>query len=89
MTNRCGALVRAVGRFHRRRVTERSGAVLREQENLFALLVLGVFTGLPVPPSPLTCELLPLLEEELIRLLNASHDAPDRLAGMAALLDGF
>jgi len=82
-------MVRALGRFHRQRLTDRSLAALRERENAFALMVLGVFTGLPVPPNLLTMELFPLMEEDLIRLLNAAHDAPDRLADMAARFDGF
>jgi hypothetical protein len=64
-------------------------AALRARENAFALMALGVFTGLPVPPTLFTCELFPLLEEDLVRLLNAAHDAPDRLADTAALFDGF
>ena len=80
---------RHLGRFHRQRLTDRSLTALREKENAFTLAVLGVFTGLPVPPNPLTMELLSLMEEELIRLLNAAHDAPDKLSDMASLFDGF
>ena len=89
MKKRIRNIIRHLGSFHRDRLVERSRIALKERENAFALMTMGIFTGLPVPPSPLTLELLPLMEEDLIRLLNAAHDAPDKLSDMAALFDGF
>ncbi|MCK7484011.1 MAG: hypothetical protein M0C28_48790 [Candidatus Moduliflexus flocculans] len=37
---------------------------LKELENIFALLILGGFVGMPSPPAPIAIELLPLLERE-------------------------
>ena len=36
----------------------------REVENIFALLVLGSFVGLPSPPLQITLELMPYMEHE-------------------------
>ena len=39
---------------------------VRELENIFSLLILGGFAGLPAPPSPIVVELIPYLEKELL-----------------------
>ena len=59
---------------------------VQELENIFALLVLGSFIGLPAPPTFLAVELLPFMERE-IRILNVrAEDAGDMLAEMCGML---
>jgi hypothetical protein len=60
---------------------------LRELENLFVLLLLGAFTGIPSPLSMLSVELLPFLEHELKVMNTRAKDADDALAELAGLLD--
>ena len=48
-----------------------------ELENIFALLVLGVFVGIPAPPIHITIELLPDMEREfniMIEKVTTAHD---------------
>jgi hypothetical protein len=59
----------------------------REMENMFVLLLLGSFTGLPAPPSFLAVELLPDLEHELKVLNRRAQDASDALAEIMGALD--
>ncbi len=43
---------------------------LEELENIFTLLVLGSYVGLPSPPMQLSLELMPEMERELIAMLE-------------------
>jgi hypothetical protein len=72
---------------HRSRVTELTQFELRELENLFVLLLLGAFTGIPSPLSMLAVELLPYLEHELKVMETRAKNADDTLAELAGLLD--
>ncbi len=60
---------------------------VREMENIFALLTLGAFTGLPSPPMQLTLELLPLMERELLLMLEKVDTASDPLAELFSTLN--
>jgi len=68
-------------------LTDKLQFELKELENVFALLVIGQMSGIPLPPSFLTLELLPLLEKELIIMLGSAHDAQDMLGRMAGMFD--
>ena len=52
----------------------------RELENIFALLLLGSFVGLPAPPTFLAVELLPFMQKEIQILSRRAEDASDMLA---------
>lgn len=59
---------------------------LLELENIFALLVLGSFIGLPAPPVHLTLQLLPHMERELQLMLERVSVAHDGLAEVVSVL---
>ena len=46
---------------HRDSVSALTGVEVKELENIFALLLLGSFIGLPAPPSFLAVELMPFM----------------------------
>ena len=58
----------------------------QELENIFALLLLGSFVGLPSPPTFLAVELLPFMERELKMLNRRAEDAGDMLAEMCGTI---
>ncbi|MCK4543441.1 MAG: hypothetical protein KAU17_14515 [Spirochaetales bacterium] len=58
----------------------------RELENIFVLLLMGSFTGIPAPPSFIAAELLPHLQHEIKVLKFRAENASDSLAEMAGLL---
>jgi len=60
---------------------------VKELDNIFALLILGGFAGLPSPPSPIAIELLPYMEKELIMLLSRTDLAQDPIGVLAGMLD--
>ena len=60
---------------------------LKELENIFSLLILGGFVGMPSPPVPLAVELLPYMERELTIMLSRSDMAQDPLASLMGILE--
>lgn len=60
---------------------------LRELENVFALIVLGSFIGLPSPPSTISLRLLPYMGRELLVMSRISERLDDMLGEMAGLFD--
>lgn len=58
-----------------------------ELENIFALLVLGVFVGIPSPPIHITLELLPDMEREFSIMLEKVSTAHDPLGELFSVLD--
>lgn len=72
---------------HRKQVTDVTEFEIRELENLFVLLLMGSFSGMPSPPSFISAELLPHLEHE-IRVLNSrAMRASDSFAEIISILD--
>lgn len=57
-----------------------------EREHIFALLVLGMYVGLPAPPLHLTMTLAPLMEREMRLMLEKVGTAHDPLADLFAVL---
>jgi len=60
---------------------------LREYENVFALLILGSFVGLPSPPTTLSLRLLPYLGGELLVLRSKSERIDDPIGEIASFFD--
>ena len=60
---------------------------LKELENIFSLLILGGFVGMPSPPVPIAIELLPYMERELVIMLARTDMAQDPLGSLMGLLD--
>ena len=58
-----------------------------ELENIFALLVLGVFVGIPSPPIHITIELWPEMEREFNIMLEKVSTAHDPLSELFSVLN--
>lgn len=72
---------------NKHRATEKLEWETRELENIFSVLVLGSFVGLPAPPMHLSLELLPDMEKELMIMLNRVCTANDPLADLFSMFD--
>jgi hypothetical protein len=57
-----------------------------ELDNIFAILVLGAFVGIPSPPFQITLELLPEMEKELEVMLEKVSTAHDPLGDLFSVL---
>ena len=58
-----------------------------ELDNIFAILVLGAFIGIPSPPIHITMALLPKMENELEIMLEKVSTAHDPLGDLFSVLD--
>ena len=79
-------ILSSIDRTHRGQAAALTEVEVRELENIFALLLLGSFVGLPAPPSFLSVELLPYMEHELKVLNSRARDAGDMLGEMCGTL---
>ncbi len=77
----------AMDQSHRAKVTSMTEFEQKELENLFVLLLMGSFMGVPSPPSFVSAELLPHLEHEIKVLNDRAKDSFDTLAEMAGTFD--
>lgn len=58
-----------------------------ELDNIFAILVLGAFIGIPSPPIHITMELMPDMKEEFEIMLEKVSTAHDPLGDLFSVLD--
>jgi len=81
------AAYRTIVQVNREKATSILEFELKDLENIFTLLILGGFVGLPSPPSPIAIELLPYLERELTILLARSDFSQDPLGALMGMLE--
>ncbi len=77
----------AMDKSHRSQVTGMTEFEQKELENLFVLLLMGSFMGVPSPPSFVAAELLPHLEHEIKVLNERAKDSFDTMAEMVGTFD--
>ncbi len=70
----------------RRKAVETIEYEARELDNIFGILVLGAFIGIPSPPIQITMELLPLMEKELHIMIDKVLTAHDPLGDLFSVL---
>lgn len=67
--------------------TEYIEVELRELENVFALIILGSFIGLPSPPTTISLRILPYMAKELVTMTRISERIDDMLGEMAGIFE--
>lgn len=60
---------------------------LEELEHIFGILVLGSYVGMPSPPVHISLALMPLLEKELIMMMEKIDTANEPIAELFSTLD--
>lgn len=60
---------------------------LEELEHIFGLLVLGSFVGIPSPPMQISLDLMPLMEKELILMLEKVDTANEPLSQLFSVFE--
>jgi len=80
-------LLRSVEDAHRSRAAGMHEWEEKELRNIFALMVVGPFAGIPSPPLHITMELLPEMEKDLIIMINRIQTAHDPLGELFSSLD--
>ena len=59
---------------------------VEELDNIFGILVLGAFVGIPSPPIYISTQLLPLMEQDLGVMLSKVSTAHDPLGELFSVL---
>ena len=62
-------------------------AEVEEMENIFGLLVLGSFVGLPSPPAQISLDMMPHMEKELLLMLEKVDVANAPISQLFSVLD--
>ena len=73
--------------FMKTEATEYVEIEVREIEHIFALLLIGSFTGMPAPPAGLVLKLLPYLGPELLIMEKRVVNDDDLFGQMAGHFD--
>lgn len=60
---------------------------LEEMENIFGILVLGSFIGMPAPPMQISLDLMPLMEKDLILMMKKVDTANEPIAQLFSVFD--
>lgn len=60
---------------------------LEEVENIFALLTMGTFAGIPSPPTGIILRILPFMQKEIYVMLKRSQNLDDAFAETAGMFD--
>jgi hypothetical protein len=71
----------------RSQAVETTEAESHALEQLFTLLTAGALVGVPAPPLPITFELLPFMEEDLVSLMNSIDTAEQPLSYLFSVLN--
>lgn len=59
---------------------------VEELDHIFGLLVLGSFTGLPSPPMQISLDLMPLMEQELMLMMEKVDTAHEPISDLFSVL---
>jgi len=87
LRKRVANVIKVVSEIFKARGTEYIELELRELENVFALIVMGSFIGLPSPPTTVSLRLLPHMGRELLIMSSVSRRLDDMLGEMAGMFD--
>ena len=79
--------VQGMGGALRQTSTDRLEFELRELENIFGLLVLGSFIGIPSPPSGISLRLLPYMLREITVMSRRAQNLDDVFGEIAGMMD--
>lgn len=80
--NRMQSLWQSADAVMRGKAVEAIEYEIDELVNIFGILVLGTFIGIPAPPVHVSMELLPLMSEELEVMLDRIMTAHDPLGDL-------
>lgn len=60
---------------------------VEELDNIFGVLVLGSYVGMPSPPMQISLDLMPYMEQELILMMEKVDTASQPLSQLFSVLD--
>ena len=60
---------------------------VEEMKNIFGVLVLGSFVGMPSPPMQIALDLMPYMEKELILMMEKVDTASEPISQLFSVFD--
>ena len=60
---------------------------LEELENIFGVLVLGSFVGMPSPPMQISLDLMPYMEKELVLMMEKVDTANEPISQLFSVFN--
>ena len=79
--------LKGFGEGFRQQSTEYIEFELRELENVFALILMGSFVGIPSPPTTLVMRLMPHMVKEIRVMESRAVNLDDVFAEVAGMFD--
>ena len=74
-------------RVGRSKAVEAIESEVEEMENIFGILVLGSFVGMPSPPMQISLDLMPYMEKELILMLEKVDTASEPISQLFSIFN--
>ena len=71
----------------RSKAVETIESELEEMENIFGVLVLGSFVGMPSPPMQISLDLMPHMEKELLLMMEKVDTANEPISQLFSVFD--
>jgi hypothetical protein len=71
----------------RSKAVEAIESEVEEMENIFGILVLGSFVGMPSPPMQISLDLMPYMEKELILMLEKVDTASEPISQLFSIFN--
>jgi len=75
------------GEIGRSKAVETIESELEEMENIFGVLVLGSFVGMPSPPMQISLDLMPYMEKELLLMMEKVDTANEPISQLFSVFD--
>ncbi|MBW2095547.1 MAG: hypothetical protein JRI80_11720 [Deltaproteobacteria bacterium] len=75
------------GEISRSKAVETIESELEEMENIFGVLVLGSFVGMPSPPMQISLDLMPYMEKELLLMMEKVDTANEPISQLFSVFD--
>ncbi len=69
----------------RNRAVEAIEGEVEEMENIFGILVLGSYVGMPSPPMQISLDLMPYMEKELILMMEKVDTANEPISQLFSI----
>jgi hypothetical protein len=74
-------------RVGRGKAVEAVESEVEEMENIFGILVLGSFVGMPSPPMQISLDLMPYMEKELILMMEKVDTANEPISQLFSIFN--
>jgi hypothetical protein len=71
----------------RSKAVEAVESEVEEMENIFGILVLGSFVGMPSPPMQISLDLMPYMEKELILMMEKVDTANEPISQLFSIFN--